>query len=442
MLTHENIKSFEQSFDSNSTNSILSNVISANPIRSLNGVVSETQKYNPVYNISVRPHLKVTNQKSSGRCWLFAALNVVRREMCDKYNLDNFEFSQSYLFFWDKLERMNYNLECIIKTKDESSSSRLVQHLLDDPTCDGGQWDMVTNLVNKYGLVPKCVYQESHHSSNSGELNAIMKKKFREYACQLRSAEDPSALKLKCMEEVYRLLCYFLGKPPSNFDWEMVDKSQNYSKMTNLTPLSFYQQHVPFDFSDYICVVDDPRKEHPYYNTYSVKYLGNVVDGNKVKYINLPIERIKELTLSTLKRNKSVWYGCDVGQFLNRKTCRMDRENVSHLELLNLTFELDKEQRLNYRDSLMTHAMVITGANASEGNSLNDNSVVHSWEVENSWSTNGPAAGYYSMGDSWFNEYVYEVAIHKDILNEEEKKLLDADVKIEFEPWDPMGSLA
>jgi len=442
MLSKENITSFERNFDNNSTNKVLSNVVSANALSKLNGVVSESQRYNPVYNVSVKPHLKVTNQKSSGRCWLFAALNVVRREVCDKYNLDNFELSQSYLFFWDKLERMNYNLECVIKTKDEPVTSRLVQHLLDDPTCDGGQWDMVTNLVNKYGLVPKCVYQESHHSSNSRELNAVLKKKFREYAHQVRNARNPNEVKMKCMEEVYKLLCYFLGKPPSNFDWEYVDKSKNYKKVSNLTPLSFYQQHVPFNFNDYVCLVDDPRKEHPYNNTYSVKYLGNVVDGNKVKYLNLPINRIKELTLQTLKNNKSVWYGCDVGQFLNRTTCRMDRANVSHLELLGLEFNLNKEERLNYRDSLMTHAMVITGANVNEGNSLDSNGSVNSWEVENSWSTNGPADGYYSMSDKWFDEYVYEVAIHKDLLNDNEKGLLRGEVKEEFDPWDPMGSLA
>ena len=442
MLSKENIANFERSFDNNSTNRVLSNVVSQNALSKLNGVVSENQRYNPVYNVSVKPHLKVTNQKSSGRCWLFAALNVVRREVCDKYELDNFELSQSYLFFWDKLERMNYNLECVIKTKEESVTSRLVQHLLDDPTCDGGQWDMVANLVNKYGLVPKCVYQESHHSSNSRELNAVLKKKFREYAYKLRTVNNPQDVKMECMEEVYKVLCFFLGKPPANFDWEYVDKSKKYHKVSNLTPQSFYQQHVPFDFNNYVCLVDDPRKEHPYYNTYSVKYLGNVVDGNKVKYLNLPISRIKELTLATLKNNKSVWYGCDVGQFLNRNTCRMDRANVSHLELLGLDFNLNKEERLNYRDSLMTHAMVITGANVSDNNALEENGKVNSWEVENSWSTNGPADGYYSMSDKWFDEYVYEVAIHKDLLNDNEKGLLNGDIKEEFNPWDPMGSLA
>jgi bleomycin hydrolase len=442
MLNNNKLSTIRSNYENNNKNNLVSNILFSNPLSKLSNLSEKNQTYNPVYNVSVKPHLKVTNQKSSGRCWLFAALNVVRREMCDKYKLDNFEFSQSYLFFYDKLERMNYNLECIIKTKEEDVNSQLVQHLLDDPSCDGGQWDMITNLVNKYGLVPKCAYKESYHSSSSRELNMILKKKFREYAHNLRESKNPSELKEKYISEVYRLLCYFLGKPPTNFDWEYVDKSNNYHKLSNQTPVSFYKNHVPFVFDDYVCLVNDPRKEHPYNKIYTVKYLGNVLDGYKVKYLNLPIERIKELTLKTLKTNKSVWYGCDVGQFLNKVNCRMDRANTNYLEVLDLSFELNKEERIRYRDSLMTHAMVITGANTSEGSCLENGEVVNSWEVENSWSKNGPADGYYSMSDNWFNEYVYEVAIHKDKLNENEKGLLDQEYHKELNPWDPMGSLA
>jgi bleomycin hydrolase len=442
MINSRKLMSIKGMYDNDSNNDLLSNIISLNALSKLSNISERNQTYNPVYNISVKPHLKVTNQKSSGRCWLFAALNVVRREICDKYNLDNFEFSQGYLFFYDKLERMNYNMECIIKTKEEDINSQLVQHLLSDPSCDGGQWDMITNLVNKYGLVPKCVYKESYHSSNSRELNMILKKKFREYAHNLRNSENAQELKDTYIAEVYRILCYFLGKPPSNFNWEYIDKSHKYNKINDLTPLSFYKNHVPFDFNDYVCLVNDPRKEHPYNNLYTVKYLGNVLDGNKVKYLNLPIERIKRLTLDTLKSNKSVWYGCDVGQFMNKVNCRMDRDNTNYLNLLGLSFDLNKEQRIKYRDSLMTHAMVITGANTCTNSCLDNCEEVNSWEVENSWSKNGPAEGYYSMSDSWFDEYVYEVAIHKDKLNENEKGLLNQEYYKELDPWDPMGSLA
>ena len=442
MINTSQLEQIKSKYENQNNNELITNVLSSNSLSKLSHVTKLKQSYNPVYNISVKPHLKVTNQKSSGRCWLFAALNVVRREMCDKYDLDDFEFSQSYLFFYDKLERMNYNLECIIKTKDQDVNSQIVQHLLSDPTCDGGQWDMITNLVNKYGLVPKCVYQESFHSSNSRELNMVLKKKFREYALNLRESKNPNELKKVYIEEVYKILCSFLGMPPSNFSWEYIDKKKNYNKITNVTPLSFYRNHVPFDFNNYVCLVNDPRKEHPYHKTYTVQFLGNVLDGNKVKYLNLPIERIKELTLETLKTNKSVWYGCDVGQFLNKSICTMDRNNTNYLGLLGLSFNMNKEQRLRYKDSLMTHAMVITGANTTNASCLENGEAVNSWEVENSWSKNGPADGYYSMSDDWFNEYVYEVAIHKDMLNDREKEILNQDYHKELNPWDPMGSLA
>jgi bleomycin hydrolase len=423
---------------------LIENVISNNSLSNLNNVRSETQNFEAIYNIKVTPHLKVTNQKSSGRCWLFAALNVLRREVCIKYELDNFEFSQNYLFFWDKLERMNYNLECIIRTKSQPVESQIVQHLLNDPTCDGGQWDMVINLINKYGLVPKCVYQESYHSSNSRDLNNVLKKKFREYAFNLRSNDNELELKQQYLFETYQILCKFLGCPPDIFNWEYKDKSKKYHKVNNLTPIKFYNDYVDYNVNDYVCLINDPRIEHPYNKLYSVKYLGNVFDGNKVKYLNLPIERIKELTLDSLKNNKSVWFGCDVGKFLNRDNCAMDLKQINNMELFNVNFNLNKETRLKYKDSLMTHAMVFTGANVEENiNSLDeDTKTVNGWEVENSWASRGPNDGYYHMTDEWFNEFVYEVAIHKDKLSQDEQNLLNSDFEKILPPWDPMGALA
>jgi bleomycin hydrolase len=426
---------FKTNYSRNKSNKTVENILTNNSLFKLYNVRENVQKYNPVYNVKVTPKLNVTNQKSSGRCWLFAALNVIRREVCTQYNLDNFEFSQSYLFFWDKLERMNYNLECIINTRELDSNSRLVQHLLDDPTCDGGQWDMFANLVLKYGLVPQSVYQESYHSSNSGELNAILKKKFRQYAHNLRnetSIESLSLLKESYVQETYNLLCKFLGCPPTTFDWEYDNKE--YHLHRDLTPLQFYNDFVNFKVDDYICLVNDPRQEHPYHKLYTVQYLGNVIDGNKVKYLNLPIYRIKELALDSLKQNQSVWFGCDVGKYLNKDLCSMDFNNVNYLDLLETDYTLDKEARLNYKDSLMTHAMVFTGANIDEEQ-------VNLWEVENSWGK-GSKTGYYSMSDDWFSEYVYEVAININDLNNEEKEILLQDFDQEFDPWDPMGALA
>lgn len=443
MISTENLNNWRHQYNSSNTNKVLENVISNNSLSSLSNVRDKMQRHNAIYNVSVTPHLKVTNQKSSGRCWLFAALNVLRRDVCTKLNLDNFELSQSYLFFWDKLERMNYNLECILRTTEEATDSQLIQHLLSDPTCDGGQWDMVANLINKYGLVPKSVYQETHHSSRSSELNSILKKKFREYACSLRTSENKSQLKEMFLAETYQILCKFLGSPPTTFDWEYMDKSKNYHKVSGLTPNQFYNQYVETNVNDYICLINDPRQEHPYNKTYSVKYLGNVIDGKKVLYLNLPIKRIKELTLQSLKNNKSVWFGCDVGQSLNRDTCAMDLDLTDPLSLFDIKFNLNKEQRLKYRDSLMTHAMVFTGANITDAaNCLDNQTEVNGWEVENSWSSRGPNDGYYHMTDSWFDEFVYEVALPKSMLNENELGMLSGKIEKELPPWDPMGALA
>lgn len=443
MISQNDLNEWKQKYNS-SNNKLLENIISNNCLSDLNNVRNECQKFKAIYNVQVKPHLNVTNQKSSGRCWLFAALNVLRREICNKYELDNFEFSQNYLFFWDKLERMNYNLECILRTKTEPIESQTVQHLLTDPTCDGGQWDMVVNLINKYGLVPKCVYQESYHSSNSRDLNNILKKKFREYAYNLRSNDDEQNLKQKFLSETYQILCKFLGCPPDSFDWEFMDKNKKYHKVKNLTPTKFYNEYVDYNVNDYVCLINDPRKEHPYNKIYSVKYLGNVYDGSKVKYLNLPIERIKELTLDSLNNNKSVWFGCDVGKSLNGNNCAMDLTQINSMDLFNVDFKLNKETRLKYKDSLMTHAMVFTGANVEDNvNSLDENNkIINGWEVENSWSSRGPNNGYYHMTDEWFNDFVYEVAIHKDKLSQDEQNILNSDFEKVLPPWDPMGALA
>jgi len=412
MINNSKINKWKQQYENDPNNALLENIISHNPLNKISQIRDNLKSFKPIYNISVKPHLKVTNQKSSGRCWLFAALNVIRREMVSKYDIEDFEFSQSYLFFWDKLERMNYNLECIIQTKQEDIDGRLVQHLLNDPSCDGGQWDMIVNLVKKYGLVPKDAYRETHHSSNSNELNAIITKKFREWSHNLRTSKDPHLLKEKYMKETFSILCKVLGRPPTNFDWEYKDKKENYNIIKNLTPIDFYKAHVPFNIEDYVCLINDPRREHPYNKIYTVQYLGNVLDGDKVKYLNLPIERIKELTLKTLKDGKSVWFGCDVGQYLNKEVCAMDMNLIRKLDLFNSSFKLNKEMRLKYKDSLMTHAMVITGSNVSkEENCIvfnpgcNDEKVNY-WEVENSWDKHGPMDGYYYMTDDWFDEFV------------------------------------
>ena len=279
-------------FYSNSNNNDpIGNAIASNRLRTLVTNRNLNQKYQHIYNHKVTPELKITDQKSSGRCWLFAALNVVRRSVIEKYNLNvDFELSQSYLFFWDKFERMNYLMEKIIETKDMELSSREVTHLLSDPTCDGGQWDMVANLVRKYGVVPKCVYNESFHSSNSSEMNTILTRKFREYSLNLRDCDNPRELKKEYLKEIYILLVKFLGKPPEKFTWEFIEKDNKFHRHSNLTPNEFYKFFTDFNINEYYCIVDDPRTSNPYNKLYTGKYVGTVSDGNKIIYLKKDIK--------------------------------------------------------------------------------------------------------------------------------------------------------
>ncbi len=431
-------KVFEWENSRNNMDKIFENIFCENSLKNLCINRNNSKSHNHLFSHTVKPRLPITNQKSSGRCWIFAALNVARREMIEQYKIKDFEFSQSYLFFWDKLERFNYNLNCIIETKGENIESETVRHILSDPISDGGQWDMIVNIVEKYGLVPKSCYKESFHSGKSTEMNNILQKKFRKSAYDLRNSNNPIEDKNKIMKDVYKLLCCFLGTPPKIFEWEYYDSSNKYNKSKKISPLNFYKECVPFDFKDYVCVINDTRKEHGFNQLFTVKFLGNVLGGNKVTYLNLEIKKLKELVERSLIDNKAVWFGCDVGQHLNRSNCAMDLDLVDYTNVLTTDLNMNKEERLLSKESLMTHAMCITGFNRID----DYNHIIDKWQVENSWGKSEAAEGYYIMTDKWFEEYVYEIAIHKKYLSKEQNNILELNEHTILKPWDPMGSLA
>jgi len=393
------------------------------------------------FSEKVTPECKATNQHKSGRCWLFAALNLMRLPFAKKHKLEDFEFSQSYLFFWDKLEKSNYFLESIIKTAEEPFDGRLVSHLLKDPLSDGGQWDMLVNIINKYGLVPKSVYPDSEASLNSSSINYILTLKLREWAETLRaikskkdSEKNLESAKSQMMNEAYRIMATHFGEPPIKFDWEYVDKDKKFHAVRDLTPKAFFQEHVNFPLNDMVCLVDSPRKSTPYGKAYTVKYLGNVVEGQIVRYLNVPIDVMKKAAIASLKDNTAVWFGCDVGKFFHRDLGIMDSELYQYEHLYNTTFTLDKANRMNYGESKMTHAMLFTAVNLINGEP-------NRWRVENSWGDKGGDKGYFIMTDKWFDEYMFEVAIHKKYLT---KAIYEAyqSKPLELEPWDPLGALA
>eukprot|EP00730_Choanoeca_flexa_P013979 TRINITY_DN5935_c0_g1_i3.p1 TRINITY_DN5935_c0_g1~~TRINITY_DN5935_c0_g1_i3.p1 ORF type:complete len:460 (+),score=126.03 TRINITY_DN5935_c0_g1_i3:38-1381(+) len=388
---------------------------------------------------------KATSQKASGRCWLFAALNVMRMKMREKYQLpESFELSQSYVFFWDKVERCNYFFNAILDTFEEELDSRLMQHLLSDPLGDGGQWDMCVNLIAKYGVVPKTVYPESTSSSASRTMNRTLTTFLRQYAGELRKAHadgaDRAALEGKVkeyMKKLYRIVTVHLGTPPATFNWNFADKDKKFHSFEGLTPVEFYKQHACIDLNDYVSLIHDPR--NPRNQLYTVRYLGNVTGGIrvKVKHLNIEIDEVRAYCKSQLDEGEPVWFGCDVGKEFHRKQASMDTALFDYDAVYGVRPEQNKEDRLRYGQSLMTHAMVFTGYHVQSGN---DDIV--KWRVENSWGTDSGDAGYYRMSNDWFTEYVYQIVCPRDKLQPEHRAIVDKDELIELPPWDPMGSLA
>jgi len=391
-----------------------------------------TEQIPNIFTKETSPNIAITNQKSSGRCWIFAALNMVRRDVMKEHKLpESFEFSQSYMFFYDKLERMNYNIELIKKFKTDSLDfdARLVQHLLKDPFCDGGQWVMFTNLANKYGLVPKESYPESTHSSNSIGINMVLSRMFRTYAKDIYNKKFDKTV---AMQKTYEILVKFLGEPPQEIYWHY-KKAGTVTAFTG-TPTNFIKDFCKINFSDYVSLTHDPR--NALNALYGVENLGNVEGGDVVKYLNLDMNRLKEVTKKSIDDNTPIWFGSDVGQFFNSALGLLGEKTFDYLNFLEFDDTLNKKERINYCESLMTHAMVYVGYHEDKYGAIDY------WKIENSWGAEGPHKGHLICSDKWFSEYTYQLIVPKKFLTKNELTLWNSDITISFPMWDPMGSLA
>ncbi|WP_056951820.1 aminopeptidase C [Lacticaseibacillus nasuensis] len=386
----------------------------------------------------------VANQKQSGRCWMFAALNTMRHQIQAQFKLKDFELSQNYTFFWDKFEKSNYFYENVIATADADIDSRKVAWLMANPQGDGGQWDMLTALIDKYGIVPKSVMPETYSSSKSSELNSVLNLKLRKDAVTLRgavangeSADAIQAKKEQMLSEIYRILSYTLGNPPTKFDFEYRDDDKEYHIDRDLTPQTFFKKYIGWDTDSFQSIINGPTADKPFNHLYTVEMLGNVVGGRQVRHLNLDIDTFKQLAIKQLENGETVWFGSDVGQSSDRQLGIMDTAIYDKDALFNTDFTMTKADRLDYGESLMTHAMVLTGVDIVDGKPTK-------WKVENSWGDKVGEKGYFVASDSWFDEFVYQVVINKRYLPSD----LQAVIKNEYDkptvlkPWDPMGALA
>ncbi len=437
----EELAAFRKDFESDPKYRIALNAVTKTPVKAVALNREAVTRNNHTFSHMVKSGA-ATMQSSSGRCWMFAGLNLFRMSAAEQMNMEDFELSQNYVFFWDKLERSNYFLESILATLDELTDGRLISFLLQDPVQDGGQWDMFVNIVRKYGVVPKEVMPETESSSASANMNNRLTWKLREYACELRTAHqkgkeirDLRTRKSEMMSDIYRILCIHLGVPPNDFLWQWRDKDKFFHRDGVITPQEFFKKHVTVDLDSIVCLIHCPQKAKKYNTLYTIQYLGNVVGGDIVRYLNVELDVLKRSAVEMVKDGKPVWFGCDVGKMLERDLGLMDLDVYDYEGLYGTKFGMNKAERLDYGQSQMTHAMVFTGVD------LDDNDKPRKWRVENSWGDKPGDKGFFVMTDAWFDEYNYEVAIEKKYLTPELLRVLKSKPE-QLPPWDPMGALA
>lgn len=440
-LSIDKINEYEKEFLEDKRNIVAMNAATYNGVQKVARDVNALKDEPFAFNVDIK-NGDVTNQKQSGRCWMFASMNVLRNIVIKKFNLENFELSQSYTLFWDKLERCNYYMEAVIEKANEPLEDRVMDYLMTDLLSDGGQWDMFVNIVKKYGLVPKYAYPESQTSSATVQLNKYLCKIMRKYTTELREkvqnegVEKARELKEEVLKDVYNVLTSTLGEIPEKFDVVLHDKDGKLIEDKGMDAHSFFDKYIGADIDDYVSLINSPTEDKPFNKTYTIKYLGNIVEGRIVKHLNLPIEELKKAAVKQLKDGYPVWFGCDVGRssIVEDERAILDTKAVDYETLFNVDLKLSKEDALDYGYSMMTHAMTFTGVQMDGNEALR-------FKVENSWGEKFGYKGHFVMTSDWFDKYVYQVVVNKKYLTEKSRKDYEKEPK-ELKPWDPMGSLA
>ena len=391
----------------------------------------------------------VTSQAHSGRCWLFSSLNVARFVARKALNIDgkstanpmgDFELSQNYAMYYDKLERVNYFLRDVaaLVRAGEPVDSQLMRFLMGDVMGDGGQWIMAMNIYKKYGAVPKQYYPETASSQNTSQMNDQLRRLLHQATAHMVANPDGiDEIIDRTLEAGHRILTIHLGTPPTSFDWEWTDKDGVFHRDGRITPQEFWKRYVNAGLEDYVCLVDDPRPEHPKGRKIGIEHLGNVAGGDPTEYLNVPVEVMKDCARRLMsEQGLPVWFGADCHPMMDRKAGQWATDLFEYGRVYGVDFDMDKEQRVRFGDSAQNHAMAFVGVDVAD-----DGRTTNRWRVENSWGGDIANKGYFTMSDDWFSQYVYEVAVPKSMLSEEYRRAFDQEA-IMLPAWDPMGALA
>ena len=431
-ISEDMLKEISKGYTGSAEQKAVRNALAVNPISELSVNAENLAMCDTYFSDRVKTK-GITNQLSSGRCWLFTGLNVLRAKMIDKYELPEMVFSHNYLSFHDLLEKSNLFLQAIIDPKDQPIDSRQVEWLLKNPIGDGGQFTGVSNLIMKYGVVPKSAMPETFQSNNTDEMRVILKLKLREYALALRAEKTEKsalALKTQMLTEIYRILAECVGGPPTEFEWTRYDKDGKPVSTKTYTPKSFYDEYIGADLeNNYVMVMNDPSRE--YYKVYEIDLDRHVYDGENWLYVNLPIEKIKEMAIASIKDNTAMYFSCDVRKFWNKDKGTLDLNNIDYASLFRTSFPMNKKERIQTFASGSTHAMTLIAVD------LDEQGTPKKWMVENSWGEKSGYKGNLIMTDEWFNEYMFRLVVEKKYVPADVMELLKQK-PIMLPAWDPM----
>ncbi|MBR0072508.1 MAG: C1 family peptidase [Bacteroidales bacterium] len=436
-LSAETLAKIQKSYKNSAEDKALRNAMSGIELNKLAQNSDNSTAFNTYFSNKVNSQA-ITDQKSSGRCWMFTGMNVLRSKAIRKHNLPaTFQFSQVYTFFWDQLEKSNLFLQAIIDTRKSDMTDKTVEWLFKNPIGDGGQFTGVANLLTKYGIMPADAMPETYSSEHTSQLSSLLSLKLREFGLELRDMDKRKGMtekklqdrKVEMLQTIYRMLALNFGVPPTEFTWTRKDAKGNPVETKTYTPQSFYKEFVNEDFSNYYMIMNDPTRE--YYKVYEIEYDRHVYDGQNWRYLNLPMDEIAEMAIASIKDSTMMYFSCDVAKFLDRSKGFMDINNYDYASLMGTTFNMDKKQRVSTFASGSSHAMTLCAVD------LDQNGRPIKWMVENSWGNKYGYNGFLIMTNEWFNEYMFRLVIEDKYMPAKTKALLNQK-PIMLPAWDPM----